>query len=515
MKNLFFLTLIFLILIGCAPKFSTPVSDDLSPTVFMLPSVTATKPSITQTLGSIPVLTSTATVSQTILSPKDFDVSSIFSQTSSPASQCPVQNNSLVPDFAALFDKDTMYDKSVERNIEQPVLDFLNDGGTQKAVIDAFNKGYEETIFKSFQQDITNDNVPELVIDESLIYIFRCKNGQYVLLLKIDPGGTLVHTNILFIKDMNLNGMPDLVISEWIGDINLYVPETYRILEWDGSRFKDLIIQPEFESRYGAGKAKGGKVWIDGVWSYTPSNEKQVEISDIDKNGSIEFILRGGLPGHPDTQRHGPWRGEKNIYMWNGEGFVVYSVEPAPPTYRFQAVQDADYAFFDGDYDKAVTLYQEVIFGDKLDWWSTDRWFHNNQTLDAMYFNVPTPTLLPPDESEYNYLSAYARYRIMLIYVKRGWLPEAKVIYDSLPEQYPVGKEGHVIAELATVFWNELISSNNLFTSCSEAIDFTNENVFEIFNYVSSVKTDESYDWTYHGWQKTHNYIVDDICPFK
>ena len=51
-------------------------------------------------------------------------------------------------------------------------------------------------------------------------------------------------------------------------------------------------------------------------------------------------------------------------------------------------------------------------------------------------------------------------------------------------------------------------------SSCAKAIDFTNENVFEIFNYVGSVQTDESYDWTYHGWQKTHNYTVNDVCPF-
>jgi hypothetical protein len=440
-----------------------------------------------------------------------------MTQTLSNPAQCPKQDNSLVPDFAVLFDKDKMYDRDNERNIEQPILDFLNRGGSPKTVADTFNTGLEERNLKSFQQDLTNDNVPELIVSDFLLHVFGCENRQYALFLKVNPGLNLriKYSNLLYVEDLNINGMPDLVISEWVGDFNLYVPEMYRIMEWNGLEFKDLIVQPEFESRYGAGGAKDGQVWIDGNWSYTKTTVKQVEIADVDKNGTVELILRGGLPGHPDTQRHGPWRAETDIYMWNGDGFVIYSVEPAPPIYRFQAIQDADYAFFDGEYDKAVESYQDVIFSDKLDWWSTDKYLHMNRAFDAMLNGVAIPTPLPPDDSEYNYLSAYSRYRIMLIYVKRGWIPEAKVIYETLQEKHPAGKEGHVIAELATVFWNEFLSSNNLSTACSKAIDFTNENVFEIFNYVGSVKTDETYDWIYHGWQKTHNYTVDDICPFE
>jgi tetratricopeptide (TPR) repeat protein len=463
----------------------------------------------------VPVSPISVTESLTVQPTEDVDASSTSTQTTSVSTKCPELNNSLVPDFTALFDKDRRYDSSNDRDIVQPILDFLNKGGSPKLVVTVFNKEFDEGRSESLQKDLTNDDIPELIVSDYLLHVFGCKNRIYDLLLKVDPGNWVIeYSDLRLIDDLNVNGIPDLIVSEWVGDINLYVPETYRIMEWDGSIFKDLIIQPEFESRYGAGGANDGQVWIDGLWSYTETAVKQMEISDVDGNGTKEFILRGGLPGHPDTQRHGPWRGETNIYMWNGDGFVIYSVEPAPPVYRFQAVQDADYAFFDGEYDKAVELYQEVISNDNLDWWSTDKYLHINRTFDAMLSGSVTPTPLPPDDSEYNYLSAYARYRIMLIYVKHGRLPEAKEIYDNLQEQYRRGKEGHVIAELATVFWSVYQYSNNLSSSCSKAIDFTNENVFEIFNYVNSVKTDESYDWTYHGWQKTHNYTVNDICPF-
>lgn len=515
MKYLVSVTLTLLILAGCTSAPVSPISVDKVPTVQILPSSTVAIPTKTLLPSATITSTPTLTLSPTIQSPKDFDVSSILTQTLSVPAQCPDQNKSLIPDFSALFDKAKMNDKSIKRNIEQPILDFLNKGGSPKAVVEAFNKGFEGGRLESFQQDLTNDTVPELIIGDFLLHVFGCKNGHYELLLKVDPGNWVIkYSDLRFVEDMNINGIPDLVVSEWVGDINLYVPETYRILEWNGSTFKDLIIQPEFESRYGAGNAKDGQVWIDGVWSYSETTVKKVEVSDIDGNGTKELILRGGLPGHPDTQRHGPWRGETDIYMWNGEGFVFYSGEPAPPVYRFQAVQDADYAFFDGNYDKAVELYQDVIFSDKLDWWSTDKYIHINRAFDAILNGLATPTPLPPDDTEYNYLSAYARYRIMLIYVKRGWLSEAKVIYDNLQGQYALGKEGHVFAELATTFWNEYQNSNNLSSSCEKAIDFTNENVFEIFNYVGSVKTDESYDWLDHGWQKKHDYTVNDICPF-
>lgn len=475
MKNLLRLALILVLLAGCSPQLATPGPDDLPPPTAI-------------------VLLSTATPS---------------------FNQCPEQNKELVPEFGNFFNKAKMYDPSIKREIEKPVLDFLNKGGSPDKVIDAFAKGFEENGSRFFQQDLTNNNVPELIIDDFLLHIFGCKSGKYESILKIDPGGAIAHSNIFLIQDMNLNGSPDLIISEWRGDINLYVPEIYRIMEWDGAHFKDLITQPDFESRYGGGGANDGHVWIDGVWSYTEIDEKQVEVSDIDNNGTLEFILRGGLPTHPDTRAHGPWRAETDIYFWNGKGFVIYSVEPATPTYRFQAVQDADYALFDKNYEKALALYQDVISNEELEWWSNDRWFHESQGVQTEYSGLPSPTPLPANDSEYQYLSAYSYYRMMTIYAELGNISEAKMIYGTLTEKYFQGKEGFVISELATVFWDEFLTSNNMSNACSKAIDFTNKNPFEIFNYVGFIKTNETYDWITHGWQKEYNYTVNDICPFK
>ena len=481
MKKLICVILFFAFIVGCAPKVATPNSSV-----------------------------------EIVETPSEPVSSSISTPTSN---QCPEQNEDLLPEFESLFNKDIMYDHNIEREVEQPILDFLNKGGSPNKVIDAFTKGFEENKGRFFQQDITHDNVPELIVNDFLLHIFGCKNGQYITLLIVDPGGVISFSNIFLIQDMNQNGVPDLIISEWLGDINWYIPEIYRIMEWDGTHFKDLVTQPDFESRYGGGGANEAHIWIDGVWNYTETSEKQVEVSDIDNNGTLEFILRGGLPTHPDTRVHGPWRAETDIYMWNGEGFVIYSVEPATPTYRFQAVQDADYAVSDGDYKKAVLLYQDVISNKKLEWWSNERYFHEMQVIQAEYTGSltppPTPTPLPQNNSEYQYLSAYSYYRVMTIYVKLKNPTEARRFYEILKEQYPHKIEGHVFSELATVFWNEFLSTSSLANACSKAIEFTSENTFEIFNYLGYVNTDKSYDWIDHGWQNGYNYTINSICPFK
>jgi hypothetical protein len=194
MKKLIRAISFFVFIVGCAPELATP-----SPNAAI-------------------VEISSAPVSSSISTPT--------------SNQCPKQNEDLVPKFGYLFNKDTMYDPNIEREIEQPTLDFLNKGGSPDKVIDVFTKGFEENEGRFFQQDVTEDTVPELFITDFLLHVFGCKNGQYTTLLKIDPGGSSIASSWIFqIHDMNQNGISDLIIGEWRGDINLYYPTKYRIME--------------------------------------------------------------------------------------------------------------------------------------------------------------------------------------------------------------------------------------------------------------------------------------------
>jgi len=66
--------------------------------------------------------------------------------------ECPEQNADLVPDFSAAFKEVTNPD------LVTPVLDFLNQGGPPRAVVQAFEQA-DQPIFEG---DLTNDDVLEL-----------------------------------------------------------------------------------------------------------------------------------------------------------------------------------------------------------------------------------------------------------------------------------------------------------------------------------------------------------------
>jgi hypothetical protein len=196
--------------------------------------------------------------------------------------------------------------------------------------------------------------------------------------------------------------------------------------------------------------------------------------------------------------------------MWNGEAFAFYRTEYARPQFRFQAVQDADQATRWAEYDNALDLYQQAIFSDKLDWWTQERRAYEQILWDSRWYAgslTPTPTPLPfptSDPNEYPNLAAYSRYRIMLLHLLRGYLPEAKIVYETLQEKFPADQPGHEFAEMATEFWNEYQTSHDIGQACNQSVEYARSHS-EILTYLGS---------DYHGWQ-SHEYAPEDVCPFK
>lgn len=213
-------------------------------------------------------------------------------------------------------------------------------------------------------------------------------------------------------------------------------------------------------------------------------------------------MLDGGRPSYTGgwTGIDGPWRNQKVIYMWNGENYVWYSQEYYPPNFRFEAIQDGDTETIRGDYDSALKFYQAAIFDDKLKSWTQEVWRDLSQNQDIRILSYPDIEKMPFNQVEYDQLSAYARYRIMIIYLKQGWDSDAKTMYETLVEKYPQGNLGYPYAELATEFWNEYRSSHDLTLSCDEAITYATKHT-EILEPLGS-----------HGLFDKH-YEPESICP--
>lgn len=198
------------------------------------------------------------------------------------------------------------------------------------------------------------------------------------------------------------------------------------------------------------------------------------------------------------------------FYSWNGLNYIFSAKEYSKPIYRFEAVQDGDRYSLIGNYDKAISSYQDAIFSDKLDWWSSER---NRYEINCFgskpncpYFPTPPSS----DPKEFFNLSAYSRFRLLLIYILRGWHSDAEVVYKELQKQFPKGQTGHAYAEMATIFWMEYQQSGNIGLSCKKAIEYTEANSIEILSYLGN----GDYAIAYYGEQSLR-YTAKDVCPFK
>lgn len=327
-------------------------------------------------------------------------------------------------------------------------------------------------------RDVTADGVPELLIRRVIdVIVIGCEGGKHKTILDYDGKDYYIH--FFAIEDINRNGITEIVIQDAVttGN-NTYVD----ILEWDGVRFNSLI-HPH-------------KPFMNGI--------ADVVFRDVDKNGIKDLILTDDGPGHWDTlYTFGPWRGQQVIFKWDGIHYLYSSHELDPPVYRFQALQDADRFFRLGEYDKALRFYQDVIFKEKLDWWTPEKMIFVRDSDFAKWDGKATPVSPPPNEDEYPTLAAYARYRILLHHLSRGWINDAKTVYTTLIEQYPEGSAGYPYAAMATILWTEYQKTSSLDQSCRPVADYAASHP-EILAPLGDFS---------HGAQ-SHEYVAEDVCPF-
>jgi hypothetical protein len=331
-------------------------------------------------------------------------------------------------------------------------LEFVNGGGTRKAVVTAYRQDVPRVDERIVQEDdVTSDGVPELLVSANgSLVAFVCMHGQYQLKGLI--GETYHHTRpiILTITDMNLDGVDEILAMS--GDDRVrYVG----VVAWDGVQFQ-LLNWNE------AGRNPDICYTLYGPsWAYA---------RDTDGDGVLELVLEQAIPIWTEYYDGMPWREETRTCTWNGVAFVHTQTEiVSPPEYRFQAVQDGDRASLAGDLARALDLYQQAIFSDQLDWWSRDRFWYELESFE--YRPTPIPSL-QPDPAEYPALAAYARYRIMLLHVLRGYESDAQVVFNTLQEKFPPGQPGHAHAEMATAFWIEYQASNDTEQACARAIEY-------------------------------------------
>ena len=441
---------------------------DSSPTSSPLPTTTQT----VTPLPTIPAFTPT------------FDARTIVTVTLASPAECPKVNSDLQPDLD-LPERLTRESPFVE-NFEDRFLEYLNSGGSYRKVreeIRKFNERSElDLTFEPINQDVTGDSVPEIIFGDfnvfPTIHIFSCLHGKYEDFTPLTAADTAWPITFYGIFDLNANRVPEVLLHSrnWIG-----------VFEWNGENF--TFLNPNMDE----------------------TGEVAYEFLDIDNNQTKEVILKRGYPH--ESWFEFPWRRFTKVFAWNGQLFVEQSKEFAQPEYRFQAIQDADSYVMSGRYDKALSLYQEVIFSKQLDWWSQEKmgYMMNVQTGSRIdFYATPEATLPSPlptpilNEFEYSQLAAYAYYRIMLLHTVRGYESDAGTVYNTLQQKFGSDPDGRPYAEMASAFWDAYQSTHKMYDGCAAAIHYAAEHP-EILIPLGS---------HYHGAQ-SHTYVPADVCPFR
>jgi tetratricopeptide (TPR) repeat protein len=125
--------------------------------------------------------------------------------------------------------------------------------------------------------------------------------------------------------------------------------------------------------------------------------------------------------------------------------------------FRIDVARDADVAFLNEDYENALSLYQIVLQNDSLLEWEhlLDR---PEGTIDRF--------------AARNRMSAYAYYRLTLVYLAQNNTDEATKAYNELQRRYGGDEATRPYAEMAMKFWDAFQSSMNLGDACKQAVAF-------------------------------------------
>lgn len=339
------------------------------------------------------------------------------------------------------------------------IQQYLSAGGSAAALGDTLAEWKalpDATTAQVAAADLTGDGNPEVVValkDPSDLLVFGCQGGAYVPSYSLQQSverwevGWVV--NLQQVDDMNTDGRPEIAFTlSTCGAHTCY--KTLEILGWDGMAFASLM---------------GGSLdmpYPDYV--VTP--------------GRIE--AQSGPIGSVGAE---PQRGYSEVWEWDGSVFTVTQQIWEPPIYRYHALLDGDRALMAGDYTVATTTYERVISDDALQEWGA------------------VSGIIDPAE-ERTQLTAFARWRLVLVYLLTGETENAQSAYDQLQADYPPGTTGHDVSAMAGTFWMAYLIEDSVAAGCTEVVTAA----------MSKTAVQDFFNWNY-GYANPYWEPLN-LCPF-
>jgi tetratricopeptide (TPR) repeat protein len=465
----------------------TPEIMILVPTHSLTPSATQPEPLASPTRTSTPGPSLTPTLRYTLTITPTFNPRAVPTKTRAAPATCPVaaspgplQLTELFEDFYAPADE---------------VLAYLNAGGSLAEVRRALGEQQAKT--KLIVVDLTHDGVDEIVLFTLPVYVFSCHEGVYVKLLEVQPdiSDPYFAGVDLISQDLNSDGVADLLIeSSYMGARNSTL--NVQVYEWNGEAFVSLIPEAVHHPYQAL-----GHIMFDSDVQVSMFNG-HLRLEDIDRNGTVEIILRGGVEYGYVAQLSAPQPIEIHTWMWNGDEFNFFDVAFSPPTLKIHAVQAGDVASQLSNYEEALELYWQTIEDPSLEAWNVER----NEWMPAWTDpGTPTPTHPPPDPDQGDRVEAYARFRIILTNYLLGRVDEAEEQYRLIQSIHPPGDPGHPYAQLASTFIDTYQDTSLIGKACAAARNFADQNAMDITVPLG---------WAVYG-EANMSYGAEDICPFQ
>jgi hypothetical protein len=490
------------LLVGCSQAGSAPTDIAFSPIV---PSITATKTAeqtpmpLADTLTRLPTKMHlpdptpwpegfTPTVRPTPTRGLAPTATLGILQTCPPPTQTPVT--------IQRFEDPTDYQKML--------LDLLEATGGlntfQEQVMGGVTDADQNALFTILHEEINSDSVREWMISirqpfeaegvvygpvgvhyRTAVFIFGCRENRDVTLhtLVLDRAESGLPSGLLAVEDLNANGIPEIIVStvENIGDgggQNMFA----KVLEWDGAAFRETLF-PETQ-----------------ILQSSRTLDAVVEFRDVDGSGTQEILVPRRLwaDGTGVDCELGPDRNSSAVWMWDGEYYRYMWREFSPPEYRFQAAYDGDYQAFLGLYDRAETSYLRAVFDESLKAGSRGDWRRDGDCHPAEEEK--------PDAAEPGTMQAYARFRLVELFVRVGRVMEAESHRSYLRVNSPLGNPGYIYAYLANVFWWKYVETEDVGAACAAVRTAAGENkqdVLELFDEYGGANPGPT---------------LDSLCPF-
>jgi hypothetical protein len=380
---------------------------------------------------------------------------------------------------------------------ERPLLDFLAANGNireYKEKLESLVPAFSRMAAVVFEEDVTGDGTREFLISidifhRTAVFILGCRGGEYAVLHRIlienPPDSPLFPERLERVSDVNADGINEVVYSFLANVTEEHTNVSAQALAWDGKVFRELLLDDPYP---------GSDQNRDTVDAY-------LEIRDVDRNGTMELVFPSEVFNSPKGMgtdadcRGGVVRNSYSIWMWDGEYYRHMWREPVAPVYRFQAAFDGDLFSSLALFDKAETMYLRAVFDSSLKPGSPADWKKDME--------CPMGATETPDSTEPQKIQAYARFRLVELFVRAGRVMEAEWHRSYLRSNYPPGTPGYIYGYLANTFWWEYVKEEDIAAACGAVKRESEKNKADVFALFSA-----------YGFQNP-GPTLESICPFS